>query len=165
VNPTPLPAAQLEGFRTLLLARMGERADEFARYSAALSSFDATPSSDATDRDRAVLALRTFCALEAVEEIGAALARIEAGEYGICQTCRQAIPLRRLLGTPQARSCVACPARAAHTAHPSAGPRLGPNRGERTGAVPQPSPVRSSLGPFRSAALETEARHGNAALR
>lgn len=47
-------------------------------------------------------------ALVAVEEIDAALARIEARSYGACERCHQAIPKPRLKALPQARLCVAC---------------------------------------------------------
>jgi DnaK suppressor protein len=43
-----------------------------------------------------------------IEEIDAALARIEAGTYGTCTGCGTAIPEERLELRPMARSCVAC---------------------------------------------------------
>lgn len=43
-----------------------------------------------------------------IEEIDEALARIEAGTYGICTGCGTAIPEERLEFRPMARSCVAC---------------------------------------------------------
>lgn len=42
------------------------------------------------------------------EEIEAALARIDSGEYGICEECGAAIPEKRLQVMPQARLCVPC---------------------------------------------------------
>jgi DnaK suppressor protein len=47
-------------------------------------------------------------ALLAVEEIDEALARIDAGTYGVCERCHQAIPKPRLRALPYARLCVAC---------------------------------------------------------
>ena len=47
-------------------------------------------------------------ALVAVEEIDAALARIEDGTYGACERCGQPIPKPRLKALPYARLCVAC---------------------------------------------------------
>jgi DnaK suppressor protein len=41
-------------------------------------------------------------------ECTAALARIEAGTYGLCEGCYQPIPKRRLLAFPYARRCVSC---------------------------------------------------------
>ncbi len=47
-------------------------------------------------------------ALAAVEEIDQALARIDAGTYGICENCRKPIPRARLSALPHARLCIAC---------------------------------------------------------
>ena len=43
-------------------------------------------------------------------EIDAALARVDAGIYGICERCGQPIPAGRLEARPTARTCVACAA-------------------------------------------------------
>lgn len=45
---------------------------------------------------------------DTIEEIDAALARIEAGTYGSCTACGSAIPQERLEFRPMARCCVAC---------------------------------------------------------
>ena len=42
------------------------------------------------------------------EEIQAALARMEAGTYGRCETCGHALPPARLDTLPMARRCVHC---------------------------------------------------------
>jgi RNA polymerase-binding transcription factor DksA len=47
-------------------------------------------------------------ALAAVEDIDKALAKIEAGTYGICERCGQPIPKERLKALPYAALCVAC---------------------------------------------------------
>jgi RNA polymerase-binding protein DksA len=44
----------------------------------------------------------------AVEEIDAALAKIEAGSYGYCENCGMQIPEARLEAIPHARLCVNC---------------------------------------------------------
>ncbi len=44
----------------------------------------------------------------AVEEIDHALAKIEAGTYGLCEGCGEPIPRARLKALPQARLCVNC---------------------------------------------------------
>ena len=41
-------------------------------------------------------------------EIGSALARLAAGEYGVCERCARAIPNARLEARPTARTCVTC---------------------------------------------------------
>lgn len=43
-------------------------------------------------------------------EIRSALARIDAGTFGICESCGEKIPEARLKLVPHARSCVNCAA-------------------------------------------------------
>jgi RNA polymerase-binding transcription factor DksA len=43
-----------------------------------------------------------------LEEINAALSRIDRGEYGLCAGCRHPIHKERLRVLPYARYCVAC---------------------------------------------------------
>ena len=47
-------------------------------------------------------------ALEAVEEINAALAKIDSGKYGVCEGCGELIPKLRLEALSYARLCMAC---------------------------------------------------------
>ncbi|MGH7331678.1 MAG: TraR/DksA family transcriptional regulator [Candidatus Rokuibacteriota bacterium] len=43
-----------------------------------------------------------------LDEIDAALGRLETGTYGVCEKCSSAIPLPRLRAKPTARFCVPC---------------------------------------------------------
>ncbi|MBI4249306.1 MAG: TraR/DksA family transcriptional regulator [Elusimicrobia bacterium] len=43
-----------------------------------------------------------------IDEIEAALRRMEKGSYGLCEACRKPIPLLRLSAIPFARYCIAC---------------------------------------------------------
>lgn len=43
-----------------------------------------------------------------LEQINDALARIDAGTYGVCERCGQAIESERLEAIPYARLCLAC---------------------------------------------------------
>jgi len=45
---------------------------------------------------------------QALEEIAAALGRIERGTFGHCEGCQKAIPRDRLHALPYARYCVGC---------------------------------------------------------
>jgi RNA polymerase-binding transcription factor DksA len=47
-------------------------------------------------------------ATRALAEIDEALARWDAGTYGICSDCGRGIPLERLRARPAATRCVAC---------------------------------------------------------
>lgn len=51
--------------------------------------------------------------LRTIEEIDAALARLEAGTYGRCVSCGSGIPVERLEFRPSAAACVPCQHRAA----------------------------------------------------
>lgn len=46
--------------------------------------------------------------LNAVHEIDNALARMDAGTYGICGVCGQPIAEQRLMATPTVQACIAC---------------------------------------------------------
>ncbi len=43
-----------------------------------------------------------------IEEINAALARIDQGTFGICESCHEAISKQRLQALPYARLCIRC---------------------------------------------------------
>ena len=43
-----------------------------------------------------------------VEEVEAALQRLDVGTYGACRTCRRPIPVARLEAVPEATECVRC---------------------------------------------------------
>src|SRR5206468_2142377 len=58
------------------------------------------------EQDR-VLSL-TASTRERIEDVEAALARLDAGTYGACRTCRRPIPVARLEAVPEATRCVAC---------------------------------------------------------
>ena len=47
-------------------------------------------------------------AREELEQIAAALMRIENGEFGFCTSCRDAINEQRLQAFPQADKCIEC---------------------------------------------------------
>ena len=43
-----------------------------------------------------------------LDEVAEALRRLGSGAYGICESCRKAIPLPRLRAIPAARFCLVC---------------------------------------------------------
>ena len=47
-------------------------------------------------------------ASEAVNDIDVALARMDAGTYGLCDACQEPIAFERLEAIPHARVCVRC---------------------------------------------------------
>lgn len=50
-----------------------------------------------------------------LEEVDAALLRVEQGTYGVCESCGRDIPTARLEVRPYARRCVVCAAREERT--------------------------------------------------
>jgi DnaK suppressor protein len=70
------------------------------------SSHMADQGTDAMEREKAFL----FASVKKrrVEEIDQALARLEAGTFGVCESCGQPIPPKRLERVPDASLCVSC---------------------------------------------------------
>jgi RNA polymerase-binding transcription factor DksA len=85
-------------FRVLLET---QRADCVRQREAALAE-TVTSEPDPVALSRAATLLRT------IDEIDAALDRIDAGTYGRCVHCGSAIPLERLEFRPFAAGCVSC---------------------------------------------------------
>lgn len=99
--PTESPApAAAESSRERLLVLREDCLRERGRVLDALAG-------DATDP---VLSARSESLQRTVEDIAAALARMDAGTYGICSSCGGAIPQERLELRPFATRCVACAA-------------------------------------------------------
>jgi DnaK suppressor protein len=60
------------------------------------------------DRDRLVSLMAAVAAQ--LDDTEVSLARLQAGVYGMCESCRQPIPAARLEAVPNARLCVSCKA-------------------------------------------------------
>ncbi len=60
----------------------------------------------ATERDHAMSSLERNSSR--LREVRSALSRIEAGTFGICTSCEDAIHPKRLAAVPWAPSCIAC---------------------------------------------------------
>lgn len=123
-----LAAADLARLRRQLEARRAELGGIVADETAALADPLGTevPAAEAAgDREAAASELRDVAAtlsqahraeLEAVE---AALARIDDGEYGLCESCGTGIAAARLVAQPTARRCVRCQDAAEHGRRPA----------------------------------------------
>ena len=80
-----------------------------ASESGELSHLDQHPAeaaSELTEQEREA-ALRSVVDQQRAE-VRQALARLEAGSYGTCQDCGQALPEERLDARPEAARCVEC---------------------------------------------------------
>ena len=93
-----MTAPSADRFRTLL---EGLRADYVQQREEALAEC-------ATSVPDPVAQRRSADLLVTIEQIDAALARIEAGTYGRCTGCQAEIPEERLELRPFAGTCVAC---------------------------------------------------------
>ena len=100
IEPTVLAArrAQLEDERDQLLRQAGVTLAEFENVD---------PEDPTVGRDAVQAALEAM-GRQSLDEVAAALARIEAGMYGICTGCGVDIPLERLEIMPATAFCVAC---------------------------------------------------------
>ncbi|MFI8526029.1 TraR/DksA family transcriptional regulator [Promicromonospora sukumoe] len=120
-----VPAAELHGLlvadreRTaeLISSLSGSIASmvEAARLTTSDDEHDPEGSTIAFERSQASALLAT--ATEHLADVDAALARIPAGTYGVCERCGREIAPDRLRARPTARTCIACAA------------AVGPNRG------------------------------------
>ena len=126
----PAPAvSQLAAVRTELELQRSFRIEQIEEV-----ELDATEALAAGDDIRLQVTRSRFTAAEAaLQEIHAALGRLDDGSYGICERCHQPIPIERLEVLPTSRSCTPCQARAesrrirktppvAHGSWPIAGP-------------------------------------------
>src|SRR5688572_18941389 len=77
--------------------REGQKDDGMDTYDVATEERDREISMLMSDRDRQKLG--------AIEE---ALERLDAGTYGICDSCEEEIPVERLKAMPFTRLCVQC---------------------------------------------------------
>ena len=68
-----------------------------------------------TDHEAFTLARLGEAQRRELEQIDAALARLEAGEYGVCRDCGQDIDPRRLAALPYALLCTECATRRERT--------------------------------------------------
>lgn len=105
-----LSTADLNLFRERLLA---ERATILGAASLTVGVLD--PLDNLSAEDQAPLlhdqAVTIHCRSQEsmkLKQIQAALQRLRSGDFGICQSCEEPIPRRRLLAIPWADRCVPC---------------------------------------------------------
>ena len=101
--------------RTAALAQIAALTREFDEVVAASKASNADDEHDpegatiAFERQQTA-ALRDRAA-ERLTELDAALARLSAGDYGVCEGCGRQIPAERLAARPATRFCIACASR------------------------------------------------------
>jgi DnaK suppressor protein len=109
----------MEPTRDLLMRLIGQARAEAATLEADLRSlFEASRASNADDEhdpegqtiayERAQLTAVLEATRRHVGELEDAVRRLDAGDYGVCEVCGNAIPAERLAARPTARRCVGC---------------------------------------------------------
>jgi DnaK suppressor protein len=112
-----LTPAQLEALRARLVARAATLRTELgvALHEPSARHALGLPNRREETDDDALADLESSLDIAAVDrdarelgDVNDALARLEAGGYGLCEDCGGAIPWPRLQAQPQARRCIAC---------------------------------------------------------
>jgi RNA polymerase-binding transcription factor DksA len=114
-----LTGSQISALRRRLedeRAAMLQRATVFVDENGQIDATSATHGQGETEQTAVDIERRVNDVLEAqardgLEEIDAAIARMEAGTYGQCEDCGQMILGERLVALPSTRFCVTCQAR------------------------------------------------------
>lgn len=113
-KPKPLPKRRQAALRKTLEEEQTRLADQIARLEADFldeswkprSDDDAESGSSTFERERMMSLARN--ARSMLTQISEALARIEAGTYGACVVCGEAISPERLDAVPHAADCLDC---------------------------------------------------------
>ncbi|HYH35589.1 MAG TPA: TraR/DksA C4-type zinc finger protein [Nocardioides sp.] len=106
------PRDRLEDERRRTLRRLGDLTDDFAGVVAASRDTNADDEHDpegatiAFERSQVGALVRQ--ARHHLAEIDAALARVAAGRYGVCERCGGPVAAERLEARPTARTCITC---------------------------------------------------------
>lgn len=102
--------ARLHEQRTVLSARVSQLADDMVGLVAASRDSNADDEHDPEGQtiayERSQLSAVTSQAREHLAEVDAALERVAAGTYGVCEVCGEEIDEARLEARPTARTCV-----------------------------------------------------------
>lgn len=114
----------LETYRQRLLALQQHIVQRIFDMEDTMLAMDADRDIERTDRVQEEAAEVTLIALDEqgrqeMAAIQAALACIDAGTYGICDTCGETISMARLTAMPVARRCVSCQERLEHRSTPA----------------------------------------------
>jgi RNA polymerase-binding transcription factor len=103
-------AARLAAERAAARARLARTDEDLAALFAASQDSNADDEHDTEGQtiayERAQLAASAETARDQLGEVEAALARLAAGTYGVCEVCSRPIGTARLDARPTARTCV-----------------------------------------------------------
>ena len=103
-------AARLEDERVVLRARASQLTDDMAALITASRNSNADDEHDPEGQtiayERSQLSAMTGQAHDHLREVDAAIERVAAGTYGVCEVCHSPIAAARLEARPTARTCV-----------------------------------------------------------
>ena len=102
-----LSAGALKTLRAALFAALEAKAAERAEHDARATSLTGQTDPDSL-LERELAEMGASRAQHAIGEIERALARMDLGTYGRCETCAAPVASERLEAIPHARYCVAC---------------------------------------------------------
>lgn len=93
---------ELEALKEITASTSRDSSGDLSSYASHMADLG----TDAMEREKAFL----FASQKRkrLDEINLALERIEAGTFGLCESCGQEIPPRRLERMPGATTCVPC---------------------------------------------------------
>jgi DnaK suppressor protein len=98
--------AEAEGLRADLARAASQAAERLADAVRDAGDDEADAGAKAFERDHALALAQN--AQDVLEQAERALGRIDAGTYGVCESCGQPIGKARLQAFPRATLCVAC---------------------------------------------------------
>jgi RNA polymerase-binding protein DksA len=115
MSPPPDARARLDADRVATLSRLAsldrERADIVAAAQSANGDDEHDPEGATIAFEREHAAALARQARQHLADIDAALGRLDAGRYGICERCGAPIGPARLAARPAAATCITCAAR------------------------------------------------------
>ena len=108
----PLQKSRLEAERAAARAQITALTREFDDVVAASAASNADDEHDPEGAtiafERQQVAALLAAARARLADIEAALARRDAGDYGVCENCGRSIAPERLAARPAARTCISC---------------------------------------------------------
>jgi DnaK suppressor protein len=111
---SPLTAEQHAELRKILVAHVRASLDQAAAHEAVARELAVHSDADSVI-ERELAELGAAQARAVAQQAEQALARLEDGTYGFCESCGAAIPRERLEALPHVRRCVACSSSTART--------------------------------------------------
>ena len=101
-RPADVAAEPMELLRTMLEEQFAVHTNRLME----LTVYSRLPGHGGQDPDS--LRMLAAHARQGIADTAQALRRMTEGRYGVCEDCRNPIPLGRLRSLPHARQCVAC---------------------------------------------------------